>query len=413
MRYSRDIRSRRPGSEPSQSASGVTKCTATLLTEQENVAVAGQGFTPLPPDPWPVTLADWRRTSVPTAYGDWASSLILVHISAMSSITLPQELFDIAIRYLSEDQTASRACALVCRFWLHPARQNIFQSVCLQFNDWTVADFLELLQGSPELGPYIRKVEWGLPMSSLHCPADSELAVSVVRRLAALSNDHSTTHEITIDLRRRHALYLLRILDHAPSIVSHITWICWGCGNGFRDWESDAAQALASRLRSIKDLTLAQWFGGPTPFVPTLPFQMIGDLLRPTSITTLKLENLVFTDGSQFLHFVHAFTALKHLSFEDVKWAENAADILSKGSPKAPPLQSIALKSSQPIVSAGVAKWLLDQPVAPHLETINASDIISSQEMNELVQRCAPSIINLTFRSEQVIKIVYSCSSKI
>jgi hypothetical protein len=353
-----------------------------------------------------------RRTSAPTVSRDWASSLILFHMSAMTSATLPQELFDVAIRYLFEDHAASCACALVCRSWLHSARQNLFHAVRLQFNDWTVTDFLALLQGSPELGPYIRKVEWGLPVSFLDCPADSELAISVVRRLAKLSNDHGTTHKITLDMRRKQDFYLLRILDHAPSIVSHITWIRWGCGNGSRDWESSTAQSLASRLRLIKDLTLAQWSGNSTLLILTLPFQMIGNLFRPTLITTLQIENLVFTDGSQFLHFVHAFTELKHLSYENMRWAENAADILSKGSPKAPPLRSVALDSSQPIVSAGLVKWLLDQPVTPCLETINASGIISSQEMNELVQRCAPSIINLTFRSEQVINIVYLCSSK-
>jgi hypothetical protein len=319
----------------------------------------------------------------------------------MTSTTLPQELFDIAIRYLYDDHTASCACALVCRFWLHPARRNLFYSVRLQFNDWTVTDFLELLQSSPELGPYIQKVEWGLPMSPLDCPADSELAGLVVLRLAALSNEHGTTHSITIDMRRGHALYLLKVLNYAPSIVSHITWIRWGCRNGSNQWESSAAQSLASKLCSIKALTLAQWGSLSYPFVPAQPFQTIGGLFRPTWITTLNIENLVFTDRSQFMHFVNAFTALKHLSCKNIEWTESASDILSKGLPKAPLLRSLALGSSQPTVSAGVAQWLSDQPVTPHLVTIHVSNVIPN-EMNNLVQRCAPSIINLTFSGKQL-----------
>jgi hypothetical protein len=331
----------------------------------------------------------------------------------MASAALPQELFDIAIPYLSEDRTASRACALVCRSWLHPARRNLFHTVYLRFRSWNITPFLHLLASNPELGSYIRKVDWDLPLSPEECPPDSDAAVSVVQLLALLSSKHGTTHRITIDMFRRQAQYLLHILDHASSITSYITWVRWGCNDGSRQWETRAARSLASRLRSIKNLTLAQW--GTYPFVPTLPFQAVGDLFRPTlTITTLKMENLVFTDGSQFVHFVHAFMALQYFSYVNVKWEESMADILSKGSPKAPPLRSIALESSEPGVSAGVVRWLLDQPVIPRLATIEVSGIVPS-EMHELVQRYAPSISNLTFDGKRFITVhahtnIISCS---
>jgi hypothetical protein len=325
-----------------------------------------------------------------------------IQITAMASAALPQELFDIAIPYLIADRTASRACAMVCRSWLHPARQNLFHTIYLRFRSWNIRPFLNLLQTSPEIGSYIWKVEWDLPMSPSDFPPDSELAVSVVQRLEALSSNHGTTHKMTIDMRRRQADYLFNILDHAPNIVSYITSIRWGCGDGSRQWEKSAAQSLAPRLRSIRSLTLAQW--GSYPFVPTLPFQAVGGLFRTTSITTLKIENLVFVDGSQFLHFVHAFTALKHLSYGRMEWKESMSDILSKGSPKAPPLRGIALGSAHPAMSAGVVQWLLDQPVTPRLTEIGASRYVPS-ETNELVQRCASSLVNLTCSGEQTITI--------
>jgi hypothetical protein len=326
-------------------------------------------------------------------------------VADMESVAFPPELFDIVIAHLSEDRATSCACALVCRSWLHPARQNVFHTIHLKFRLWTAPAFLALLRGNPELGSYIRKVHWDLPTSGLdQCPSNSELAGALVLRLAALSSDHGTAHMITIDMRKLQAHYLLPLLRHAPSIVSHITSIRWGCGDGSTQWETRASQALAVKLSSIKVLTLAQWDQGPHQFVPTLPFQLIGGLFHSTSITTLKLENLVFTNGSQFVYFVHAFTNLNNFSHENIKWEEDTADVLSRGSPQAPPLQAIALASSQPTVSAGVVQWLLSQPVSPRLATIEASGIVPS-EMNDLIQRCAPSILNLAFNGEHFITV--------
>jgi hypothetical protein len=319
----------------------------------------------------------------------------------MTSIALPQELFDVAIRYLYGNYAASGACALVCRSWLHPARQNLFNSVDLQFNEWIFADFLELLEDSPEIGSYIQRVDWFLPPSNAQCPPESELAVSVLMCLEALSNNYGTTHSITINMRQYHDKYLLSFLSRASAIVSYVTGIRWGYGDGWRQWESNAVRALASQLRSIKVLTLSDC-GYYSWYSPPLPLIVIGPLFSPTSITTLKLENVVFTDGPQFTNLVHAFIALKYFSHKHVRWVRNAANILSRGSPTAPPLRSIAFDSSHPAVSAGLVKWLLHQPVIPCLETINALGIVPS-ETNELVQRCAPSIINLTFKGGQVI----------
>jgi hypothetical protein len=307
------------------------------------------------------------------------------------------------IPYFFDNQSASRACALVCRSWLHSARRNLFHNIRLRFTSWNVPPFLNLLQSNPELGSYIWKVDWDLPKSPWDLPPDSELAVSVVQLLAALSSEHDTIHEITIDMRRRQAHYLLHVLDHAPSIVSYITSIRWGCRNGSQQWEQSAAQTLASRLRSIRDLTLAQ--GGSCPFVSTLPFQAVGELFRSTLITTLNIKNLVFADGSQFVHFVHTFTALKHLTYESMQWEEIMPDILRKGSPKAPPLRSITLESSnQPTISVGVVQWLLDQPATPRLTTIIAWQNVPSN-FNELVQRCVSSLVNLTCSGEQAINV--------
>jgi hypothetical protein len=318
----------------------------------------------------------------------------------MVSAILPQEVVDIVIFCLSKDDKASRACALVCRSWVHPARCNIFRSIRIEFKDWKVTPFLDLLQSNPGLGSYIWETNWDLPVNpSWQCRIESELTVSLLLRLAALSNDHGTTHNITITMRRDHDQYVLSALDCAPSLASYIKRIRWGCEDGSTYWEESAAQSLASKLRSLKVLTLAQW--GSFPFVPTLPFQAIGDLFRPTSITTLNVENLVFTDGSQFLHFVHAFTALRNLSCGNMEWMDNTANIFNKGSPRAPPLRYISLGGSPPAVFSGVVQWLLDQPVVPALKTIGASRNVPS-EMNELVQRCASSIINLTCSGEGI-----------
>jgi hypothetical protein len=260
-----------------------------------------------------------------------------------------------------------------------------------------------LLKSNPKLGSYIQKDNWNLSKSPSDCSPDSELGVSLFQRLATLSSEHGTTHRIRIDTRRQQAQYLLHVLDHAPGIISCITSIRWGCENRSRQWEENAAQTLAFRLLSINDLTLAQW--GSCPFVPTLPFQAVGDLFRSTSITTLNIENLVFTHGSQFVHFVHAFTALRHLSYRTMNWEEIMPNILSKGSPKAPPLRSITLgRSGQPAIPAGVVQWLIDQTITPRLATIVARQNVPS-EMKQLVQRCASSLVDMTCSSEPVITV--------
>jgi hypothetical protein len=321
----------------------------------------------------------------------------------MTSIALPQELFNVVIRYLHCNYASSGACALVCRSWLHPARQNLFNSVDLQFNEWILKDFLELLEDSPELASYIRRVNWLLPPSNTQCPPESEIAVSVLTCLATLSNDYGTTHSITINMRRDHDKYLLSFLSHAPAIVSYVTGIRFGYGDGWGQWESSAARSLASQLRSIKTLTLSDW-GFYYWRSPPLPLIAIGPLFNPTSITTLKLENIVFTDGSHLLHLVQAFTALEDLSYDNIQWPQNTVDILSRGSPKAPPLRRIVLESSHPTVSLGFVRWLLDQPITPRLATINVSGTVPS-ELNELIPLCASSIINLILKGEQVIDV--------
>jgi hypothetical protein len=321
-------------------------------------------------------------------------------ILAMVSVMQLQELVDAIVSYFSKDSQTSRACALVCRSWAHPARRNLFHSIRLRFIVSKTESFLDLLQSNPALGAYIREVYWDLPRSASNCPIDSQLTVSLFLRLAALSNEHATIHKITIDMLRDQERYLLGVLDRVPDLIPHIKWVRWGCRNGSREWENSEAQLLASKLHSIQDLTLAQW--GSFPFVPTVPFQVIGEIFRPTSITTLTIENLVFTNGSQFQHFVHAFTALQDLSYHSMEWVEDTATIWNKTSPKAPPLRCIALGRSQPAVSTGTVQWLLDQPVVPPLTTIHVSENVPS-EMNELVQRCASSIIDLTCSGKQVV----------
>jgi hypothetical protein len=309
----------------------------------------------------------------------------------MTQAMLPQELSDIVISLLFTDKTSSCTCALVCRSWLHPARCNLFHYVWLPFAvESEVTNFLNLLRESPGIGSYIREVDWILPKSPSTCPADSELTVSLLQCLAALSSDHGTTHKVAIDMRNPQAHYLLHVLGHTPSLVSHIKSIRWGCGDAI-EWAASGAQSLASMLDSVESLTVAQW--GIRRFNSAVPSQVLGGLFS-TSITELVLQRLVFTDGSQFRHFVHAFTALERLSYQIMHWEDSTADTTKRGLPHAPPLRCITLGAAPQAVSAEVVRWLLDQPVVPPLKSIEASSF-PPNEINELIHCCASSLVTL------------------
>jgi hypothetical protein len=318
-------------------------------------------------------------------------SNLLQIVPAMTHGMLLPELSDIAISHLFTDQTSSRACALVCRSWLHPARRNLFHCIWLTFAEKDVTRFLGLLRVSPGIGAYIREVHWNLPTWPSTCPADSELTVSLLRRLEALSHEHGTTHKFTIDMSNSQAHYLLHALGHAPSLVSYIKSICWGCGDGAVEWGASEAQSLASMLDSVESLTLSQW--SIFRYYSVVPFEVLGGLFS-TSITELVLDRLVFTDGSQFRHFVHAFTALERLSYQIMHWEDSTANTTKRGLPHAPPLRCITLGAAPQAVSAEVIRWLLDQPVAPPLKSIEASSF-PPNEINELIHCCASSLVTL------------------
>ena len=81
--------------------------------------------------------------------------------------TLPQELIDQTIDHLWNDVDALAACALACHAFLPSARTHLFRDQRI-IGAKGCARFEALLDASPELAPYVRKLSLTEPTSTAH-----------------------------------------------------------------------------------------------------------------------------------------------------------------------------------------------------------------------------------------------------
>jgi hypothetical protein len=73
-------------------------------------------------------------------------------------VSLPPELHDIIIGFLSDDIPTLASCALVCKDWLPSSRCYLFRTLKLQ--PWNAQKFMRLLEtpSHPGITPYVREL---------------------------------------------------------------------------------------------------------------------------------------------------------------------------------------------------------------------------------------------------------------
>lgn len=80
---------------------------------------------------------------------------------------LPQELIDQAIDHLWNDRDSLSTCSRVCHAWLPSARTHLFRDQRLT-GAKHCARFEALLEGNPDIAPYVRKLTISEPMSTAY-----------------------------------------------------------------------------------------------------------------------------------------------------------------------------------------------------------------------------------------------------
>ncbi|KZT03525.1 uncharacterized protein LAESUDRAFT_335360 [Laetiporus sulphureus 93-53] len=87
---------------------------------------------------------------------------------------LPLELHDCILDCLVDDRRALATCSLVCRAWLPTARSHLFHAVTLS-GSAQGSRFQELVQQSPYIGRYVRKLALVKPWNECGRPSHLEL----------------------------------------------------------------------------------------------------------------------------------------------------------------------------------------------------------------------------------------------
>ncbi|KAI0074712.1 hypothetical protein K474DRAFT_1566573, partial [Panus rudis PR-1116 ss-1] len=75
---------------------------------------------------------------------------------------IPPEIVDTIIDHLYDDRDSLRACSLVCKTWLDPARHHLFEALQVPYykasGDPGFIPFAEFLVGAPDVRPYIKEL---------------------------------------------------------------------------------------------------------------------------------------------------------------------------------------------------------------------------------------------------------------
>ncbi|KAI8982896.1 hypothetical protein BD414DRAFT_523433 [Trametes punicea] len=182
---------------------------------------------------------------------------------------LPQELVDQAIDHLWNDRASLSACSLVCNVWLPSARTHLFRDQRLT-GAKDCARFEALLESSPEIARYIRKLTISEPMSVAYAQNWINRVPSLVASLQRLT---------TLELVGLHYISLQNSSPETLSALSRLTTLV------FADVYFDSfmdVHTLLSAACNAKDLCFyrVSWMGPSYFSYGSLPVKPHPPLLR-------------------------------------------------------------------------------------------------------------------------------------
>ncbi|KAI0351513.1 hypothetical protein OH77DRAFT_1513787 [Trametes cingulata] len=154
---------------------------------------------------------------------------------------LPQELADQVIDHLWNDRCALSACSLACHAWLPSARTHLFRDQRLT-GAKDCARFEELLESSPDIARYVRKLAIHEPMSTAYAQNWINRVPSLVAKLDRLT---------TLELIGLHYVSLYKTAPETLAALSRLTALV------FADVYFDSfmdVHALLSAACNVRDL---------------------------------------------------------------------------------------------------------------------------------------------------------------
>ena len=257
------------------------------------------------------------------------------------TVVLPPELHDQVIDHLFDDKRALASCSLVCRNWRTSSQYHLFHTIRIR-HPVTLESFLELLDGSPHLAPFVRS----LSLCSSQCKQDVHLSVtttglatciSKLTNLQSLRLDGvfwSNTNRVA-PYRASHLRELtMRRLFTTPSVLCdticafrsigtlHIESVFWTFPAETHvsvvEAETDTDADHDERLPSLENLVVGP---GSTYNMLQCFLPMLQERMDISALTTLSIEFDHFDAWQQLRAFLHGVsTQLKQLSLKFGKY---------------------------------------------------------------------------------------------